>query len=253
MDQIEKKNKKRTVKKGPLKGKHKGTRTPEWFVEQPYVPYLFFNSREKFHPRIWDPCCGRGTTPEEAIKAGYLTYATDLYDRGYMRFDGVRNFLTCNDPHPEADIVCNPPYYKGLSIYDFLIKAREVCYQKVAFILRQDFLYGGGRWSEKQERWINVHDQNYPTSYEIFRKIWPPKIIYHISDRPSMPPGEQVHDKFPSGGSQDFCIIVWDKGFDGHIPGFEGLLTLTDWLKLPDGMGKDYGLDPITHQLTSIK
>lgn len=152
-------------------------------------------------PGIWDPCCGKGTTPLAFRKAGYKAWGTDLVDRGAPRsafLDGLWlgeiDFLSERTAPLRLDrmsIICNPPYKHTEA---FVRRALSITRNLVAIVVPLNFLCSGGRFS-------------------LFMEEHPPLQLVFLSDRPSMPPGDKIAemgDKAFTGGTIDYVWIIWD-------------------------------------------
>ncbi len=142
--------------------------------------------------RSIDPCCGFGRIPTAARAAGLEAYGMDLIDRGF-EYLAVCDFL-------QSDIradnyVMNPPFELA---DQFALRALRLASRKVAMVYPTRRLNAAGQWLRKTPLY----------------RTW------YLTPRPSMPPGFVVKDmeakgQKPSGGKQDFCILVWLIGFDG--------------------------------------
>lgn len=191
----------------------------EWFQERQWCTQLLFE-HEAFGPVIADPACGSGQIPDIIRDAGYRTIATDIVDRGYSHFEGQLDYL--NDPWPfgECDVVCNPPYARGLLAVAFVEQALANGANKIAVLVNESFLYSAGKWSKKEKRYIGGR-------HDCFER-WPVSALYHLSSRPSMPPGGKgIKAK---GGQTNYLWIVLTKGHEGP--------PLTYFLRLPNGISR---------------
>lgn len=161
------------------------------YVEPHWVARRLFEV-ERFSGTIVDPCCGFGRIPIAARAVGHESYGMDLIDRGFD-YLSVCNFLTSDI---RADnYVFNPPFELG---DQFALHALRLVSRKVAMIFPTRRLNAC--------HWI---------------KGTPLYRIYYLTPRPSMPPGEvakahELKGTNPTGGKQDFCILVWLKGFEGE-------------------------------------
>lgn len=156
------------------------------YVEEPWVSARLFDV-ERFVGSIYDPACGFGHIVESARRAGYISHGSDISYRGFGE-EGI-DFLTaaggCDN------IVTNSPFD---IIRPFTEKALKIAERKVATIFPTRRLNAAGAWL-----------QDLPLV-----QIW------YLTPRPSMPPGHvyrelKAADKRPSGGTQDFCWLVFDK------------------------------------------
>lgn len=161
------------------------------YVEPFWVPRRIFEV-EKFIGNICDPCCGFGRIPLAARAAGLDAIGSDIIDRGFDYYN-IANFLTSG---ARADnFVFNPPFEQGR---EFALHALKLAERKVVMIFPMRRLAAAGKWI--------AGTPHYRT--------------YFLTPRPSMPPGHvarelEQHNKTPSGGKQDFCVLVWLKGFEG--------------------------------------
>lgn len=161
------------------------------YVEPTWVPRRLFEE-EKFSGNICDPCCGFGRIVVAARQAGYQAIGCDLIDRGFDYYNRA-DFLTSG---MRADnFVFNPPFDKGDK---FALHALEMAERKVAMVYPTRRLNAA--------HWIR--------GTPLYR-------IWYLTPRPSMPPGHvarsyEQKNRDPSGGKQDFCILVWLKGYEGE-------------------------------------
>lgn len=161
----------------------------EHYVEPEWCSRRLFD-KEKFEDEIWDPCCGFGTIPEAAKKAGLSARGTDKIDRGYALSSQIDFFSVLKfEPYP-PNIVCNPPF----NIADrFALHALGLLTRKVAMIFPTARL-NAAHW---------LHGT-------------PLKRVWLMSPRPSMPPGHVIaRGEKPGGGKMDYCWLVWERGHQG--------------------------------------
>lgn len=162
------------------------------YVEPFWVARRIFEV-EKFTGRICDPCCGFGRIPLAARAAGHEAVGMDIVDRGFDYLT-VCNFLTSDIR--AANFVFNPPFDLGK---EFALHALRLADRKVVMIFPMRRLAAAGKWI--------AGTPHYRT--------------YFLTPRPSMPPGHvaralEEQGKNPSGGKQDFCVLVWLKGYEGE-------------------------------------
>src|SRR5262249_33047727 len=154
---------------------------PQWVDERLFEVELFVGT-------VWDPACGCGRVAHAAHAIGYSVIATDIVNRGYEHFDGIADFLSCD--HRVANIICNPPYP---ICRDFALHALRLARKKVAMI------------------WL-LRRLNAAT----WLQATPLRSVYLLSPRPSMPPGHIIlAGEKPGGGREDFCWLVWERGYVG--------------------------------------
>lgn len=168
----------------------------EWYIEPRWVGRRLFEV-ERFEGLVCDPCCGLGNMLAGAEAAGLPTAGYDLVDRGAPQLDAVRNFLETTAS--KENFAFNPPFELG---EEFALHAIRLARSKVAMVYPTRRLNAAGKWLSRTPLY----------------RIW------YLTPRPSMPPGEeyvrlQRAGKEASGGKQDFCILVFLKGFEGHWAG----------------------------------
>lgn len=162
----------------------------DYYATDPKAAWLLME-QEVFSHYIWECACGEGHLAKEFDRAGYNVYATDLVDRGY----GTQSdFLRClTPPHPDCDIITNPPYAMAL---EFVEHAIDIVGEgrKVAMFLKIQFLEGKARRA-------------------LFDKT-PPKVVYVCSGRMTCAPNGDFKN---AGKSSSICYAwyLWEKGFTG--------------------------------------
>lgn len=165
----------------------------EWYVEPTWIGRRLVEV-ERFEGMICDPCCGLGNMLVGPHDAGFVVRGYDLIDRGSGFFFGIRDFLSS---YEQVDnIVCNPPFEQSEA---FARHALTVARRKVAMVFPTRRINAAGKWLRDTPLY----------------RIW------YLTPRPSMPPGAEYQrlraaEKEASGGKQDFCLLVWLKGFEGE-------------------------------------
>lgn len=164
----------------------------EWYVEPLWTSARLFDV-EMFDGPICDPCCGGGNVLASALEAGHAVDGYDVVDRGCPHLTSTRDFLT--SALPAANFVTNPPFEQ---IDQFALHALRLAHRKVAMICPTRRLNAAGRWL---------------AGTPLYR-------VWMLTPRPSMPPGAefqrlQALGKEPSGGTMDFCWLVWLRGYEG--------------------------------------
>jgi hypothetical protein len=162
-----------------------------------YVDPAWCSSRlfdvETFPGVIWDPACGWGTIQQSAAarKPPLRVISTDLVDRGWKVGQGGIDFLRRQKLVGEArSIVCNPPFNL---MREFPEHALALGAEKIAMIALLRRLPAA--------HWL---------------KQTPLARIYLLAPRPSMPTGSYIRRGGKvGGGTQDFCWLVWERGFGG--------------------------------------
>lgn len=137
--------------------------------------------REPFPGRIWEPACGDGAISRFLPPD---TLSTDLVDRGYG-VGGV-DFL---QTYQQVDhVITNPPF---LLAQAFVEHALTVARQKVAMLLKLNFLEGQGRYA-----------------------LWqgsPLRTVYVFPSRLSF--GADGHNR--GKGLLAYAWFVWEQGYQG--------------------------------------
>lgn len=201
---------------------------PDWTVDamlaqlekhDDYEPFFDFpetNGRAPVPHLIMDPACGRGTIPDFFGMQKYPVLASDIADRRSHRDTiWMQNFVTRDFLDDELwshsqfplSIVCNPPYswqdgrlVRGLA-QRFVERALAVANRKVCMLLPLKWLAG-----EARGEFLNAH---------------PPRFIFVLNRRPSMPPGDLIAELGPKAfkrGRIDYCWVVWDHAVE-TLPG----------------------------------
>jgi hypothetical protein len=101
--------------------------TNEHYVEPAWCSERLFQV-EEFRGTVHDPCCGFGTIPEAARRAGLTASAADLVDRGYS---GARIEDFFGSIERRDNIVCNPPFNVAPR---FVQHALKVTLAKIAIV-----------------------------------------------------------------------------------------------------------------------
>lgn len=183
------------------KAAHVWARDPnDWYLEGPET-VAFLLARETFHGPVYDPACGSGNIVRTCMDHGLEAFGTDLIRRTYgwpEWFVGVRDFLAGDVPVEAVDVICNPPYYGSKGAEAFIRRALAIHrVGKVAMLVNAKFLFGDRRCSG------------------LFRDK-PPSRVLPIFPRPSIPTGEWLAaGNKASGGSEDFCWLVWEPRVTG--------------------------------------
>lgn len=174
----------------------------DWYTEPRWVVDALLAVEGVIGP-AWDPACGSGTIPKAIEAHGKLCWASDAAERPYGT---IYNFLGMEPPpfDPVATIITNPPY--GVAL-EFVERALGIATCRVAVLVQSKFPYSQRR-------------------FDLFTKR-PPARIYHLSSRPSMPPGDKLiaGTVEAKGGKLDYCWIIWCRDHVGP--------TTAHWLRRP--------------------
>ena len=144
--------------------------------------------REKFFPKILEPCCGQGHISTVLEEKGYNVISTDLYDYGFGKteidfLDESNSYI--NDLKGQVDIVTNCPYKLAVPM---LKRALEICRNKVCML--------------------------FPLTYLARFYYCPPTRIYIFTRRIDIAKGGDF-SAYQHGNMKEYCWMVWCKGFKG--------------------------------------
>lgn len=174
---------------------------PQWAVFQ-LIEALGFEEEKAGGFGIWDPACGRGTIGSAFEGYGFSVNLSDVVDN-VARDDFlappsffVADFLELDrNLRSACSIVCNPPYsYKKGIAEAFVRHAIAKAAIRVCMLLPN-------KWLASQAR------------YKLFMVQHPPQMVLHLTQRPSMPPGDRIAamgNRAFRGGMIDYCWIVWN-------------------------------------------
>jgi hypothetical protein len=158
----------------------------DFYPTPPYATEALL-ARETFTPFVLEPACGKGDISKVLEANKYIVLSYDLIKYGY---GGIGDFLESDDP-AGLDIITNPPYCLAL---EFLMHAKTLSHNKIAFLLRTAFL-------ESQKRYQMFQDTQFPL-----------KCIYQFSSRLTI--HKDGTDK--SGGKTAYAWFVWDRSYVGE-------------------------------------
>jgi len=201
---------------------------PTWCAEQLALALDGYWYERAHKLAIWDPCCGMGNTLDAAQSRGVAMIGSDLVDN--LQRDNFlddedhqppqfinRDFLEFGRAPAPCSIICNPPYSYKKGIAERFARHAIALATKHACILMPNKWLAPGKdvkvWSNR---------------LRLFREDHPPLAVLHLSERPSMPPGDKIRamgSRAFRGGMIDYTWIVWDVTRD-VAPG----QTRTIWL-----------------------
>lgn len=178
---------------------------PQWTTVQLIAACGNFAAEKAAGEAIWDPACGRGNVPIVFQDYGFKTYLSDVVDRvAWGDFSDTlslpapeffsADFRERFRPPAPCSIVFNPPYsyIKGIS-EAFVRHALKLTSRRVCALLPV-------KWLASQRR------------HTLFQE-YPPSAVLHLTQRPSMPPGDRIElmgSRAFRGGMLDYCWIVWN-------------------------------------------
>lgn len=140
---------------------------------------------------VIDPCCGDGRMAEAAVRHGYSTIASDLYDWGYGEVG--HNFLDPDYIFAEdvegATVFINPAFSIACQFVD---RARELGARKIVCFQRSVW-----RESSKRRAWWAAH---------------PPSRIYQCGDRAECWYGTIPEAERGGGANQPHSWYIWERG-----------------------------------------
>ena len=128
---------------------------------------------------------------DTATDNGYDVLSIDLIDRGFG--NGGIDFLTSKFEKGKYDVVTNPPYTLFIP---FLLKAIEICHNKVAMLLPVTFLSCKQRWK--------VYENH------------PPHTVYIYTDRICIAKNGEFEKYNATINPQMYAWYVWHKDFHGN-------------------------------------
>jgi hypothetical protein len=165
------------------------------YVEPAWVSRRLFEV-ERFYGEIYDPACGWGTILKAATDRGLDVIGSDIVDRRrhHLGKKFFKNDFLKNQPAAgvAGSIICNPPFDH---VEEFCRSAVATGAPKVAMICLTRRLNAA--------HWLQA---------------LPLKRIWLLTPRPSMPPGAWITaGNKPGGGTQDFCWLVFARGFSGEL------------------------------------
>lgn len=193
-------------------GKHSKRHPLDWYVDEVWcarqlAEALGRYAREKAQGlAIWDPCCGSGRTMDSAYGELLPVYLSDVvenvdwdafpFERPYIKPTFFHADLRDVEQAPApCSIIFNPPYSYEKGILEACVrKALELASLRVCALVPN-------KWLSSQVR------------YRLFAEDHPPQAILHLTQRPSMPPGDRIAamgSRAFRGGMVDYCWIVWD-------------------------------------------
>jgi len=179
------------------KAAHVWERDPhDWYVEEPRATEALL-SVERFVGAVWDPACGQGNILTAFLRSGLdqsLVAGTDIVRRtDSLWFRGEIDFLAYDGVTLAQNVVMNPPFYRAKGAESFIRRALSLAAGKVAAFVDVRFLAG----SDRANGLFAEH---------------PPHRIWIITPRVSCPPGSYLAaGGRASGGSADWCWLVWDR------------------------------------------
>lgn len=189
-------------------GRHSMRHPLDWYVEEQWcTEQLFHAAGLEFElecgTAIWDPCCGYGNigVALEAWAPDLRIICSDVVDN-LRRADFLRepeffsaDFLELEVAPAPCTIVMNPPYsYQKGILEAFVRHALKLASGRV-------FALVPNKWLASQRR------------YQLFAADHPPELVLHLTQRPSMPPGDMIEamgDRAFRNGKIDYCWICWD-------------------------------------------
>lgn len=197
-------------------GRHEKRHPLDWYVDEIWCARQLRNALEAYSDgwdetiNIWDPSCGRGNTVQAFWEEGFSCHLSDVVNNvvwaDFEDFDSLirptffsADFLEVEQAPAPCSIVCNPPYsYKkvqGVAIAELFTRhALRLATARVCMLLPN-------KWLASQAR------------YRLFMHDAPPAMVLHLTQRPSMPPGDRIAamgNRAFRGGMIDYCWIVWD-------------------------------------------
>lgn len=190
-------------------GKHSKRHPYDWYVEEQWVTEQLINELADFRYEafnglaIWDPCAGYGNVGAafENARHEFNIHLSDIVENvDYSQFSrrpsfASADFLALDRAPAPCSIVFNPPFSYRKGILEACVrKALKLTSSRVCALVPN-------KWLASQSR------------YQLFRKDHPPAKVLHLTQRPSMPPGDMIAAmgaRAFRGGMIDYCWIEWD-------------------------------------------
>lgn len=193
-------------------GRHAKRHPLDWYVDEIWCARQLAAALGDFAREqgqglaVWDPSCGMGNTIQAAWENGLRTHISDVVQNvAWEVFDEIdslprpvffpADFLECESAPEPCTIVCNPPYSYRKGIAEaFARKALALATGRVCMLVPN-------KWLSSQAR------------FDLFMVDHPPLAILHLTQRPSMPPGDRIAamgSRAFRGGMIDYCWVVWD-------------------------------------------
>ncbi len=203
----------------------------DWYVEEQWVTVQLVQALGGLQAEkaaglgIWDPCAGYGHIGSAVEQFGFAgrIYLGDIvcnvaWDDFEQRphFQGG-DFLEVKRDPAFCSIITNPPYSyrKGFAEYSWMLISEAIVRHALKLSSMRVCALLPSKWLASQAR------------YALFTEH-PPIAVLHLTQRPSMPPGDRIEamgNRAYRGGMTDYCWIVWDKR-KALLPGD----TRTVWL-----------------------
>lgn len=191
----------------------------DWYVEEEWVTEQLIRALGFRHEltrgdAIWDPAAGYGHIGSafEGWGFGGRIFLSDVV-RNVKEANFIEqpvfkaaDFLDVEIAPGRCSIVCNPPYSyrKGGGDYARMLISEAFARHALKLVAecggRRVCLLLPTKWLSSQAR------------YRLFTEH-PPRAVLHLTQRPSMPPGDRISamgNRAFKGGMVDYCWIVWD-------------------------------------------
>ena len=184
----------------------------DWYVEEHWVTDQLvralggLRAERESGLAIWDPAAGYGHIGSAVAEYGFRgqVHLSDIVrniaedDFAHPPLFRPADFLELEEAPAPCSIICNPPYsYRKID--GFLISEAFARHALALTSYRVCFLLPS-KWLASQSR------------YRLFTEH-PPRAVLHLTQRPSMPPGDRIEamgSRAYRGGMTDYCWIVWD-------------------------------------------
>lgn len=206
--------------RGEISSGRKAKRQPyDWYVDEIWCARQLRDALGGFALEreeglaIWDPCAGFGNTVQAAWEIGFPIHLGDIVNRvDWSAFEGepylwqptfkAADFREVREAPETCSIIFNPPYsYENGILEQFVRHALTLATRRVCALVPSKWLSPG----KDVKAWSNRS--------RLFREDHPPQAVLHMSERPSMPPGDMIAamgNRAFRGGMTDYCWIVWD-------------------------------------------
>ena len=180
-------------------GKGKYSRVEnDYYATPPYAVRDFLdklnNDGVELKGSFLEPACGEGHISDVLIEyfGDDNVFSFDLVDRGYAKFNGVRDFIT-DDFRRFDNVITNPPFKYAK---EFILKSLSISNDKVMMLCKIQLLEGVKR-------------------YDLFKNT-PLKYVYVYSSRVATYRNGVSRDENGKKWATTMCLawFVWEHGYD---------------------------------------
>lgn len=163
------------------------------FYPTPYSITEHLLKRVEFPGNVIEPSAGNGAMVE-IFKKYWAPHNIEYFDKSIGPYK--RDFLTYEIK--SDNIITNPPFSLAM---EFVLKAKELANNKIAFFLPLTYLHG-------QDRYKRIYQDN----------EFPLRHVYIFTRRPHLAGPLREDGKYITG-MMDFAWFIWERGYiEGNQP-----------------------------------